>query len=223
MLFVDKSYWLICRLADMPCSWDLDAAILSRFQKKIYIPLPNLRTRHEMLELHLKKTQHDLEPEHINYLVEHTDLFSARDLEAMVKQAMQECATEFSAATKWKKLVPHPFRTGLEYALAPVVDSNTRAGWPSAGTFALDSSAGGSTTLASEGPHAGPFSHDGILDGLSAEQMLERTPHLLKHTILPILSVRHLRRAREGAHVTVTLEDLEKFSKWGGPKAGPAD
>ena len=68
--------------------WDLDAAILSRFQKKIYIPLPDEQTRRAMLELHLEKTRHDLEAEHLEYLARHTELFSARDLEAMIKQGM---------------------------------------------------------------------------------------------------------------------------------------
>ena len=173
--------------------WDLDAAILSRFQKKIYIPLPDECTRREILELQLGKTRHDLQPEHIEYLARQMNLFSARDLEGVVKQGMQECAQEFSDATSWRKVTPHPKKTSqLEYALEPVVD---------------DGGPAGAGTLWPQGQQMGPHAKDGVIYNLSAEDMLHTRPDLLKHTILPQLSVRHLRRARESVRVTITQSD----------------
>ena len=60
---------------------------------------------------------------------------------------------------------------------------------------------------------------DGVIYNLSAEDMLHTRPDLLKHTILPQLSVRHLRRARESVRVTITQSDLAEFARWGGPRS----
>ena len=166
---------------------------------------PDERTRREILELQLGKTRHDLQPEHIEYLARQMNLFSARDLEGVVKQGMQECAQEFSDATSWRKVTPHPTKTSqLEYALEPVVD---------------DGGPAGAGTLWPQGQQMGPHAKDGVIYNLSAEDMLHTRPDLLKHTILPQLSVRHLRRARESVRVTITQSDLAEFARWGGPRS----
>lgn len=40
--------------------WDLDPAVRRRFQKKIYISLPEQEARHGMLKLNLGDTSHNL-------------------------------------------------------------------------------------------------------------------------------------------------------------------
>jgi len=85
---------LVIAATNLP--WDLDSAILSRFQKKVYIPLPEETTRRAMLDMKLAKVwRHDLEPEHVTMLAHKTHMFSARDLDAMVKQAMQVVSLPF--------------------------------------------------------------------------------------------------------------------------------
>lgn len=189
-----------------------------------------------MLELHLDKTHHELESEHLDYLAKHTGFFSARDLEAMIKQGMHHCAAEFSEARSWRKVVPHPVRSEIEYALVPVVDEAVATGWPAScaltglqqiGTAGSEAGERGEGQPAArvdaivehDGEHEGPWSKGGVIYNISAEQMIEQKPSLLKHTVLPTLSVRHLRRALEGAHITVTSKDLEEFAKWGGPRS----
>lgn len=41
-------------LASSNCPWDIDSAVLRRFEKRIYIPLPNRTYIKAALELHLK-------------------------------------------------------------------------------------------------------------------------------------------------------------------------
>jgi katanin p60 ATPase-containing subunit A1 len=55
--------------------WDLDAAVLSRFEKKILIPLPDAETRRIILEIHLDRR---------GYAVQG---FSGREIERFCKEA----------------------------------------------------------------------------------------------------------------------------------------
>lgn len=43
------------------CPWDLDSAIRRRFQRRVYIPLPDLPARRTMLELGIAENQSEVE------------------------------------------------------------------------------------------------------------------------------------------------------------------
>jgi katanin p60 ATPase-containing subunit A1 len=65
--------------------WDLDAAVLSRFEKKILIPLPDVVTRERILRIHLEKKGYQVEvpfPE----LAERTEGYSGREIERFSKE-----------------------------------------------------------------------------------------------------------------------------------------
>jgi len=54
--------------------WDLDPAVRRRFQKKIYIPLPEDIARKTLFKLQLgKDTPHNITEEEIEYLASITD------------------------------------------------------------------------------------------------------------------------------------------------------
>jgi katanin p60 ATPase-containing subunit A1 len=65
--------------------WDMDAAILSRFEKKIYVPLPDLGAREAILRIHLQGKGYASE---VSYreLAERTEGFSGRELERVCKE-----------------------------------------------------------------------------------------------------------------------------------------
>jgi katanin p60 ATPase-containing subunit A1 len=65
--------------------WDIDSAILSRFDKKILIPLPDADTRQKILEILLLKRGFSLDFP-LKILVEKTAHFSGRELERFVKE-----------------------------------------------------------------------------------------------------------------------------------------
>ncbi len=66
--------------------WDLDAAVLSRFEKKILIPLPDPRTRKVILEIHLQRRGYSVQTQG-ERLVEMTHGFSGREIERFCKEA----------------------------------------------------------------------------------------------------------------------------------------
>lgn len=53
--------------------WVLDAAIRRRFEKRIYIPLPEEQARLEMFKLHLGNTSHTLTEEDLKKLARNTE------------------------------------------------------------------------------------------------------------------------------------------------------
>lgn len=75
-------------LAATNLPWDLDTAILSRFKKKIFVPLPDKEARLNMLKIHIGDTPHTLSKENFEALANKTDGASARDIEALVSEAL---------------------------------------------------------------------------------------------------------------------------------------
>ncbi|MHC4473804.1 MAG: AAA family ATPase [Planctomycetota bacterium] len=73
--------------------WDLDPAVLSRFDKKILIPLPDEVTRRAILEIHLTKKGFELECE-LERLVELADGFSGREIESLAKEVTNSMVAE---------------------------------------------------------------------------------------------------------------------------------
>lgn len=90
----DDTSVLTLAATNMP--WDLDDAVLSRFQKRIYIPLPDAPARASILGILIGRGGHRLECS-VDELVERTEWFSGRDLERLVHQALNVMVAEMNA------------------------------------------------------------------------------------------------------------------------------
>jgi SpoVK/Ycf46/Vps4 family AAA+-type ATPase len=65
--------------------WDLDSAVLSRFEKKILIPLPDVSTRERILRIHLEKKGFPVEVPYGD-LAAQTEGYSGREIERYCKE-----------------------------------------------------------------------------------------------------------------------------------------
>jgi SpoVK/Ycf46/Vps4 family AAA+-type ATPase len=65
--------------------WDLDSAVLSRFEKKILIPLPEASTRERILKIHLEKKGFQVEVPYPD-LATMTEGYSGREIERFCKE-----------------------------------------------------------------------------------------------------------------------------------------
>lgn len=90
--------------------WDLDAAILSRFEKKILIPLPDLAARREILEIHLVRKGFQIDGD-LGKVAEMTDGYSGRELEAFSKEVTNRMIVEMNQA------IPELVSKGIEQAM----------------------------------------------------------------------------------------------------------
>lgn len=70
--------------------WDLDTGIRRRFEKRIYIHLPEVETRAHMLELALGDTPHEVTKEDFLDIAKRTDNFSGADISILTRDAIME-------------------------------------------------------------------------------------------------------------------------------------
>jgi vacuolar protein-sorting-associated protein 4 len=70
--------------------WELDAAIRRRFEKRVYIPLPEAEARTSMLKLHLGDTPNELTEDDFDKLGVMTEHASGSDIKVLVKEALME-------------------------------------------------------------------------------------------------------------------------------------
>ena len=83
--------------------WDLDDALRRRFEKRVYIPLPNEKGRLQLFNLNLKKIEVD---KNINYdkLVKLTDGYSGADISNVCREASFMPMRRELLANKGKKI-----------------------------------------------------------------------------------------------------------------------
>uniref|UniRef100_A0A0E0MR58 Vesicle-fusing ATPase n=1 Tax=Oryza rufipogon TaxID=4529 RepID=A0A0E0MR58_ORYRU len=77
-------------LAATNTPYALDQAVRRRFDKRIYIPLPDLKARQHMFKVHLGDTPHNLNESDFENLARRTDGFSGSDIAVCVKDVLFE-------------------------------------------------------------------------------------------------------------------------------------
>lgn len=66
---------------------DLDDAARRRFERRIYIPLPDVETRKSLVNILLKKAEHIVDEQQIDKIVELTEGYSCADITTLFKEA----------------------------------------------------------------------------------------------------------------------------------------
>ncbi len=79
---------LILGATNLP--WALDNAVRRRFEKRIYISLPDIEARSYLLRKKLKGLDKLLTKDDLNYVAKHSDGYSGSDLEILAKDAAME-------------------------------------------------------------------------------------------------------------------------------------
>lgn len=81
--------------------WELDAAIRRRFEKRVYIPLPEADARTYMVKLHLGDTPNSLTEAEFDKLGEITIGASGSDIKVLVKEALMQPLRRCQQAKQW--------------------------------------------------------------------------------------------------------------------------
>merc|ERR1712112_658559 len=79
--------------------WVLDAAIRRRFEKRIYIDLPDEHARANMFKMNLGSTPHVLSDADINELGRRTEGYSGADISIVVRDALMQPVRKVQTAT----------------------------------------------------------------------------------------------------------------------------
>ncbi|XP_013404812.1 vacuolar protein sorting-associated protein 4A isoform X1 [Lingula anatina] len=84
--------------------WVLDSAIRRRFEKRIYIPLPEAPARATMFQLHLGNTPNSLTQEDFRELGLRTEGYSGADISIVVRDALMQPVRKVQTATHFKRV-----------------------------------------------------------------------------------------------------------------------
>eukprot|EP01095_Lingulamoeba_sp_RSL-Kostka_P016450 TRINITY_DN805_c1_g1_i1.p1 TRINITY_DN805_c1_g1~~TRINITY_DN805_c1_g1_i1.p1 ORF type:complete len:226 (-),score=105.55 TRINITY_DN805_c1_g1_i1:153-830(-) len=82
--------------------WVLDPAMRRRFEKRIYIGLPDLMSRAKMFQIHIGKTAHSCKNEDFKVLADLTENYSGSDIAVVVRDALMEPVRKVQSATHFK-------------------------------------------------------------------------------------------------------------------------
>lgn len=87
------------------CPWELDTAFLRRFQKRVYLPLPDLPARIALLALKVKEAKEcvELSADDLAQLAARLESFSGSDIAAVFADALFEPVREVMRATLWAR------------------------------------------------------------------------------------------------------------------------
>lgn len=135
----DDRYILTIAATNLP--WLLDKAILSRFERKIFVPLPDEKARESILRIHLERRGVDLD---VSYqeLAAMTEGYSGRELERISQEAVSKMIKELnpqipelvdrgfdtvrSYELKLRPVTKHDFEAVLAHVRPEVSDSDLR-------------------------------------------------------------------------------------------------
>lgn len=97
----DNKNVLVLGATNLP--WEIDPAVRRRFERRIYIALPDEISRKEIVRHHLGKTPHSLTEEEFEDIANSTDGYSGSDLATLTKDAIMAPLRKCQEATKFIK------------------------------------------------------------------------------------------------------------------------
>ena len=86
--------------------WGLDPAVRRRFQKKIYISLPDVKARRLMFTLNLGDTENDITDKEFDILAEMTEGYSGSDIATLTQDAIYGPLRKCQRAKYFKNIDP---------------------------------------------------------------------------------------------------------------------
>ncbi|GAA98091.1 uncharacterized protein L969DRAFT_85984 [Mixia osmundae IAM 14324] len=98
----DSTGVLVLGATNIP--WQLDLAIKRRFEKRIYIPLPDAQARRRMFELNVGTTPCTLTSSDYRDLADKTDGYSGSDIAVLVRDALMQPVRKVMSATHFKEV-----------------------------------------------------------------------------------------------------------------------
>eukprot|EP01088_Endostelium_zonatum_P016425 TRINITY_DN4430_c0_g1_i1.p1 TRINITY_DN4430_c0_g1~~TRINITY_DN4430_c0_g1_i1.p1 ORF type:complete len:430 (-),score=122.70 TRINITY_DN4430_c0_g1_i1:41-1330(-) len=99
----DEEGVLVLAATNIP--WVLDPAIRRRFEKRIYIGLPDANARTKMFQIHLGNTPHNITSEQYKELGKKTEGFTGSDISTVVRDALMQPVRAVQMATHFREEV----------------------------------------------------------------------------------------------------------------------
>jgi len=168
--------------------WELDAAIRRRFEKRIYIPLPESFARAFMVKLHVGDTPNSLTEENFEELGDMTEGSSGSDISVLVREALMNPLRKTQKAKQFL-----PWGVNKELLMPCEKYPNCEYCPPK-----LSSDKPGTDYTCSN-------------CGAIRMSLWDVPPEKLK---VPDINISDFEKALEHSHTSVSPEELERFEDW---------
>lgn len=99
---VDNTGIIIIAATNLP--WAIDPAMRRRFEKRVYVPLPDKDARMALIVHNLKEASTDITKSDIKKIVAATEGFSGADITILIRDALMQPIRELQKATHFKKV-----------------------------------------------------------------------------------------------------------------------
>jgi vacuolar protein-sorting-associated protein 4 len=164
--------------------WELDPGFRRRFEKRIYIPLPDHEARSAMVKIHLGDTPNNLSKRDLDRIGQKTEGASGADIKVLVREASMKSA---ELCRKARQFLP------IRGFLVPCEEDPNCLDCP--------------LVLLGDPPK----NYD--CEKCGAKRMrLQEVPH--EQLKIPDVSIGDFIDELKHFHATVTKEDLESYTKW---------
>mmetsp|Transcript_82686 Transcript_82686/g.145927 ORF Transcript_82686/g.145927 Transcript_82686/m.145927 type:complete len:451 (+) Transcript_82686:425-1777(+) len=182
---VGKTHDGILVLGATNTPWEIDAAMRRRFEKRVYVPLPEAKARATMFKIHLGDTPNDLKDADFGTLGKLSEGFSGSDISVAVREALMEPLRICRTAKFFRKDGAGKYHPVEEYPPCPHCPM----------------------ALAGQEPPKAPCSHCGAvrmsLYDLNSDELA-----------VPDVTMKNFRTVLETCSTSVAPEELEEFEKW---------
>jgi len=99
--------------------FDLDPAVRRRFEKRIYIPLPDVEARKQLFQIHSKEEGVNLTKNDFKKMARQTDMFSGSDIQNACRDALMQPVRECLSAKYWRLVTARDKDGSVSYRYAP--------------------------------------------------------------------------------------------------------
>lgn len=185
--------------------WELDPAMRRRFEKRVYIALPEAHARAGMFKLNLGDTPHNLDEENFQDLGEVSDGYSGSDIAVVVREALMEPLRKCQTAKQFLKDSEGKFHPCEEYPNCPRCPMQLSSGYVSGVTHQKEGSSSPSSANPSSAVSQCPHCHAIRMTLYDVES---------DKLVVPVVTYRDFQKAMTRAHSSVGADELSKFVSW---------
>ena len=176
--------------------WELDPAMRRRFEKRVYIALPELVARTGMFKLNLGDTPHNITDEEFSKLGERAEGYSGSDIKVLVQEALMEPLRKCQTAKQFIKDENGNYHPCEEYPHCPYCPMALNEPYPSTGVVSVP-----------------PPGKGAICQYCRAERMTLYDVEGDK-LVVPLVCYNDFEHALKKAHSSVGTDELERFVQW---------
>ena len=183
--------------------WELDPAMRRRFEKRVYIALPEAHARTGMFKLNLGDTPNDLDESNFQDLGDLSEGYSGSDIAVVVREALMEPLRKCQMAKQFLKDMEGKFHPCEEYPNCPRCPMQLSSTYVSEVTKQNE----GNTNAASQASSLSQCPHCHAIRMTLYDVESDKL-------VVPVVTYRDFQKALTRAHSSVGADELNKFVTW---------